>query len=415
MTTWRTPLKYIPRISQALLLVLAISACSPEEPPILTIGTGGSMGNYDKTGLAIARVVNNEQETLGFALQPKESAGSVSNIDAIVAGEIEFGIAQADRQYQAVKGLAEWKNKGPQKELRAVLSLYTESVTLIAGLDSDIRTIHDVKGKRVDIGLPGSGIRQNAIDALNAAEIDWEKDIKRHEEKLDDRLAMLMHSELDALFQTIGHPSQEIRFATYSVRGARFIPLANIDILLATHPYYSKSVISVDAYPRAGNAEDVATVGVKATLLTSSNVPDDVVYAVTKAVFNELGALQRSVPVLETVVKESMLEGLTAPIHPGAARYYKEIGLQAPSPRPSARDISFSWDASTSPNVSGYRIHYGVSSGKYENTVLVGNQTSHTLTGLEAGQTYYIAITTVEAGGRGESDFSDEVVVKVPQ
>jgi TRAP transporter TAXI family solute receptor len=396
-------------------LLILIPSCSQEENRFLTIGTGTSTGNYDKTGLAIARIVDKEREAHGFQLQPKESSGSVSNIDAIIAGEIEFGIAQADRQYQAVNGLAEWKGKGPQKDLRAVFSLYTESVTLIAGRDSGINAIHDLRGKRVDVGLPGSGTRQNAIDALDAAGIEWEKDIEAHEEKLDDRVRMLMHSELDAFFHTVGHPSQDITFATYSDRGARFIPLVNIERLLAKYPYYSKSVISVKQYPRADNDKDVETIGVKATFLTSAEIPEEVVYAVTKAVFNDLDLLGKYDLVLKTFSKENMLEGLTAPIHPGALRYYREIGLQVPPSGLSGHEITFAWNASASPNVGSYSVHYGLSSGNYPNKVFVGNQTNYTLSGLGGGRTYYIAVTALEANGTGESDFSDEIVVKIPE
>ena len=170
--------KRILLICQVLFLLFVIPSCSQEKSQPLTIGTGGPGGNYPMTGIAIARIVNKNQEAHGFQLQDKHSSGSVSNIDAIMAGDIEFGIAQADRQYQAFNGLAEWKEKGPQKDLRAVFSLYTESVTLVAGRDSGISTIHDLRGKRVDIDLPGSGTRQNAIDALDAAGIDWQKDME---------------------------------------------------------------------------------------------------------------------------------------------------------------------------------------------------------------------------------------------
>jgi TRAP transporter TAXI family solute receptor len=324
-------MKQILLICQVLFLLFVIPSCSQEKSRTLTIGTGGVGGTYDDAGRAIARVVNKKEEVNGFRLQDKTSSGSVSNINAIVAGDIYFGLAQSDRQYQAFNGLAEWKGEGPHKDLRAVLSLYTESVTLVAGRDSDISTIHDLRGKRIDIGLPGSGTRQNAIDAFDGAGIEWEKDIEVHEEKPDIRLQMLMHSKLDAFFHTVGHPSSDIMFATYSVRGVRFIPLANIEEILSAKPYYLRSRIPIQLYPLADNKKHVETIGVKATLLTSAKVPDDTVYAVTKAVFDDLESLAEYAPILKASRKEDMLEGLTVPIHPGALRYYKEVGLQVPS------------------------------------------------------------------------------------
>jgi len=139
---------------------------------VFTIATGEYMGRYLPTGGAIAEIVNNKQEEYGFRFTAKPTSGSVFNINAIMAGDMEFGIAQSDRQYQAFNGLAEWKDKGAQKDLRSMFSIYTESVTLVASVDSGARTIKDLKGKRINIGKIGSGGRQNAIDALNTAGID---------------------------------------------------------------------------------------------------------------------------------------------------------------------------------------------------------------------------------------------------
>jgi TRAP transporter TAXI family solute receptor len=329
--------KQILLICQVLFLLFVIPSCSQDksnsltESNSLTVGTGAPGGSYHLTGLAISSIVNNKQEVHGFRLLEEFSSGSVSNINAIVAGDIQFGIAQSDRQYQAFNGLAEWKEKGPQKDLRAVFSLYPESVTLVASGHSDIAAIHDLRGKRVDISLPGSGARQNAIEVLSAAGIEWEKDIKVHEEKLDDRINMLMHGRLDAFFHTVGHPSQDIKSATFLVGGIRFIPPVNIEQILSEKPYYSKSFIPMELYPFAINKEDVETIGVRATFLTSAKVPDDIVYAVTKAVFDDLESLGYYSHVLKrTVRKENMLDGLTAPIHPGALRFYQEIGLEVP-------------------------------------------------------------------------------------
>ncbi len=325
--------KQIWLICQVLFLLFVIPSCSQEEiKPVIAVGTGAPGGTYYLTGLAISNIVNSKQEAHGFRLQERSSSGSVSNINAIVAGDIQFGIAQSDRQYQAFNGLAEWKDKGPQKDLRAVFSVYTESVTLVAARNSDITAIHDLRGKRVDIGLPGSGTRQNAIDALAAAGIEWEKEMAVHQEKLNERIRMLTHSYVDAFFHTVGHPSQDIKSATFALGGIRFIPLVNIEKILSENPYYSKSVIPMKLYPLAGNTKDVETIGVKATFLTSAKVSDDIVYAVTKAVFDDLESLGHYSHVLKHGVrKERMLDGLTAPIHPGALRFYQEIGLQVPS------------------------------------------------------------------------------------
>ena len=184
--------KYRFLLYTVLSLALLFASCSKEQTPIFTIDSGGAGGSYLAVGRAISRVVNENQATDGFQLQNNVSSGSVSNINAIAAGETQFGVAQADHLYQAVKGMGEWKEKGPQGNLRAVFSMFTESVTLIAGGDSDIRSVHDLKGKNIDIGSPGSGTHRNAIDALRAAGIDWRTDIQTYEESLDDRLAKFM-------------------------------------------------------------------------------------------------------------------------------------------------------------------------------------------------------------------------------
>jgi len=316
---------------QVVSLALLVASCSKEEPPSFSIGTGGVAGSYRDVGLTLARIVNENRASDDFKLETEISSGSVSNINAIAAGDTHFGIAQADHQHQAVKGLGEWTDKGPQEDLRAVFSMYAETVTLVAGGDSDIRSINDLKGKLVDIGSSDSGTRRNAIDALRAAGIDWKNDIQAHEESLDDRLAKFMRGELDAFFFTVGHPNKEIKFATFSVRGARIIPLENIDSLISENPYFSRTLIPSKLYPMAHNDVDIETIGVNATLLTSAKVSEDVVYAVTKAIFENLESLPDFNAGFNALLNDKFLEGLTAPIHPGALKYYREIGLHIPS------------------------------------------------------------------------------------
>ena len=314
----------------SFFLLWTVPFASWAKTKVFKIATGDYMGRYYPTGGTIAEIVNNQQEKYGFRLTAKPTSGSVSNINAIMAGDMEFGIVQSDSQYQALNGLDEWKEKGPQKDLRAMFSIHTESVTLIASVDSGAKTVQDLKGKRVDIGKMGSGGRQNAIDAMNASGIDWKSDIKVIKiGKGTDAPSMLMRGELDAFFYTVGHPTSAIKFATVGAKKTLFIPIVTIEKLLSKYPYYVKSLIPVSLYPQTANKEDVKTFGVKATFITSAKIPENVVYAITKEVFENLGSLKYSHPTLKMLTKESMVkEGLTAPMHPGAVKYYREAGLK---------------------------------------------------------------------------------------
>ena len=316
-------------LALALLLVPAmlVPACG-KQYKFVTIGTGGMTGLYYPTGGRIAEMVNAKKDVYGIRCTVESTGGSVFNVNAIMGGDMEFGFVQSDRQFQAVKGLAEWSDKGPQADLRAVLSLHPESVTLVAAVDAGIKSIRDLAGKRVNIGNPGSGHRQNAIDALQAAGIDFEEDLQAEHVKAADAPGLLQDDRIDAFFYTVGHPSGAIKEATAGVRKVHFVPIVDTEGLLAKHPYYVAATIPVKHYPSARNEEDVPTFRVKATLVTSAKVPDDVVYAITKEVFENLEAFREVHPAYEGLTKESMLEGLSAPLHPGALRYYREAGLK---------------------------------------------------------------------------------------
>ncbi len=310
----------------ALLMTLANVQAKTQ---FVTIGTGGITGVYYPTGGAIAKMVNKKKKEYGIRATVESTGGSVFNVNAVMNGDLEFGIVQSDRQYQAWHGLAEWKDKGPQKDLRAVFSIHPESVTLVAAVDSGIKTIKDLKGKKVNIGNPGSGQRQNAIDALNAVGIDFKKDLQAENVKASEAPGLLQDGRIDAFFYTVGHPSGAIKEATSGARKVRFVSISGpeIDKMLAKFPYYAKSVIPVEMYPGAQNDKDVPTFGVKATLVTSAKVPDEIVYAITKEVFDNFDDFKKLHPAYSTLTKKSMLDGLSAPIHPGAMKYYREAGL----------------------------------------------------------------------------------------
>jgi TRAP transporter TAXI family solute receptor len=295
----------------------------------VTIGTGGITGVYYPTGGAIAKMVNKKRKEYGIRATVESTGGSVFNINAIMSGDLEFGVAQSDRQYQAIQGIANWKDKGPQKDLRAVFSIHPETVDLIAAVDANINSLADLKGKRVNIGNVGSGYRKNAIDALMANGLDYDKDFYAESLKAAEAPGLIQDGRLDAAFYTVGHPSGYYKEATSGKRKVKFVPITNIESLLEKYPYYAKAVTQVTKfYPGAANDEDVPTFGVKATFVTSVKVPDEVVYAITKEVFDNFEQFKKLHPAYSGLTKENMLEGLSAPIHPGAMKYYKEVGLK---------------------------------------------------------------------------------------
>ena len=276
-------------LAAVLSLAVAMTGASALEAhaktTFVTIGTGGITGVYYPTGGAIAKIVNAKKDKYDIRATVESTGASVFNINAIMAGDLEFGIAQADRQYQAYNGLSEWEGK-PQKDLRAVFALAPEAVTFVAAEDSGIKSLKDAKGKVVNIGNPGSGNRQNAIDVFEAAGINIEKDLKAESIKAADAPRMLQDGRIDGFFYTVGHPNGNIKEATAGKRKTRIVSITDIEPLVKKFPYYSLTNIDMAQYPEATNAnEKVTTVGMLATFVTSAKVPDDVVYAITKEVF----------------------------------------------------------------------------------------------------------------------------------
>jgi len=226
----------------------------------VTIGTGGVTGIYYPTGGAISRMVNKKFDEYGIKATVESTSGSVFNINTVINGDLEFGVVQSDRQYQAYNGLAEWSESGRQTELRAVFSVHPESITLIASEKSDIRGIKDLKGKRVNLGNPGSGQLQNSKDVLKAAGVA-EEDFSAEYVKAVEAPGLLQDGRLDAFFYTVGHPNGNIKEATAGRIKVFIISIKgrDIDEMLKKYPYYSKSTIPHSFYPYALNTEDVET------------------------------------------------------------------------------------------------------------------------------------------------------------
>ena len=173
--------------------------------------------------------------------------------------------------------MAEWADKGPQKDLRAVFSIHSENVDLIVAEDANINSIQHLRGKRVNIGRISSGYRQNAIDALEANGLKYEQDFYVKTLNVEEVPRMIQDGRLDAGFYTVGHPSGYYMESTAGTRKVKFIQIPNVDKIVKKYSYYDKSVTPIKDYPREANKENIPTFGVKATFVTSAKVPDEVV------------------------------------------------------------------------------------------------------------------------------------------
>lgn len=314
-----------------IILLAAVTVwggCKAHNSRFVKIGTGAVTGIYYPTGVAISRMINNKFDRYQIKATVESTSGSVFNVNAVLNGDLEFGIVQSDRQYQAYYGLAEWSRAGKQTALRSVFSVHPESITLVVSEKSGIRKINDLKGKRINLGNPGSGQLQNSRDLLKAMGLT-EDDLSAEYVKAVEAPGLLQDGRLDGFFYTVGHPNSNIEEATFGRIKVFIVPVKGpaIDKMLKKYPYYTKSVIPHSLYPRAINTQDIETIGVKATLVSSRSVNEHIVYAITKEVFENFQDFKSLHPAYQVLTKEDMLTGLSAPIHTGALKYYKQVGL----------------------------------------------------------------------------------------
>ena len=308
----------------ALAIALASSAVSAQET-FITIGTGGQTGVYYVVGQSICRLVNRNTAETNLKCTAPSTGGSVANVNAIKAGDMDMGVAQSDAQFNAYNGLGDFEGE-PFEKLRSVFSVHPEPFTVVAGSYNRIETFADLKGKRVNIGNPGSGqysTMQVVMEALGWTMSDF---ALASELKPAEQSAALGDNKVDAIIYTVGHPNGSIQEATSTV-DARLIPVTGpeIDALVEANPYYAKATIPGGMY--AGNDSAVETFGVKATFVTSADVPDEVVYEVVKAVFDNFDRFKGLHPAFANLMEEDMItQGLSAPLHPGAEKYYQERG-----------------------------------------------------------------------------------------
>lgn len=315
------------KIFSLVLIVSSFFAFAEESlaaTKYVSIGTGAITGVYYPAGGAICRLLNRGRKEHGIRCSVESTGGSVSNLNAIRNGAIDFGIVQSDWQYHAYNGTGFFADQKPFKELRSVFSLYTETFTIAALDKSGIEKLDDIAGKRVNFGPQGSGMYAT-MEVLMAAK-GWSKQNFSSVTYLQpsEQPKALCDGKIDVMIYASGNPNGVLQEATQSCK-VKIIPIdrATIDKLIGINSFYVKAIIPGGMY--ANNPSNIDTFGVKAAIVTSEKASADVVYNITKAVFENFDNFKTLHPVFSSLKKEEMLkEGNSAPIHPGALRYFKE-------------------------------------------------------------------------------------------
>ncbi|RBP53356.1 TAXI family TRAP transporter solute-binding subunit [Arenicella xantha] len=312
-----------------LLMVLSwtnAQSAAPK-PEFIVIGTGGLTGVYYPAGGAICRIVNRYRKEQGIRCSVESTRGSVANLNTLGDGDIDLAIAQSDTQYHAYNGTDVFTKYGANKNLRTVFNLHAEPFTVVASERSGIKTFDDLKGKRVNIGRPGSGQRQTMNALMRAKGWTSEDFASVHELTSIDHSRALCDDIIDAFVYSVGHPAGSIKEAANGCK-IRLIPVTGeaVDSLINSNRYYQRMRIAGDMY--RGNKQDTETIGVRASLIASQAISPDLIYLLVKDVFENLGAMQKMHPAFKSLEAAEMApSNPLVPLHDGAKRYFSETGM----------------------------------------------------------------------------------------
>jgi TRAP transporter TAXI family solute receptor len=308
------------------LSLCAAGTVRAEEQP-LVIGTGPVAGNYFPAGGAICSVFNKVNATGGPRCLVQTTAGSQDNLNRLRTGEIEFALVQSDWQYLALHG-GYGAGSTTIPELRAVFSLHAQAITVVAHPDAQIAVLEDLKGHKINLGPSGSAMRAMAEGLLGT--LGWSRDDFEQitESRVDQAAAGLCAGQFDAFILPASHPDAVVAAAA-NLCGAKLVGLPKevINRMSADWPFYAPVKISAGSYH--GQSEAIESYGVRATLLTLAGVPEARVFALTSAVFANLDAMARQLPVLDSLTPEEMIHsGLVAEVHEGAWRYFQTLAKE---------------------------------------------------------------------------------------
>lgn len=317
---------YLRIIGLLLLGLSTVAAEEPVQPVTLTLGTGATGGVYHPVGSAICRLLSRDYHAHGIRCQVQPSEGSVANLDGVRADELDLAIVQSDWLHHAYRGNSRFKITKPYRTLRTLFLLHLEPLTVLARRDSGIRSFIDLKGKRVNLGTPGSG--QRATIAVLLAELRWNTNVFQQALELDaaEQVRALCDNEVDAIIYMVGHPNTSVLEATTACNSV-LVPVTGPAVaqLVLRHPYYLHGRIPGGMY--RGNPDPIDTFGVRAVLVAEQDLPDSTVRALLEAVFENFDEFRKQHPALMTLDPRNMVQdGSDVPLHPAAAAYFREKG-----------------------------------------------------------------------------------------
>ena len=311
-------------VASVLVAGVAGAAFADEDTETFaSIGTGELNGVYYPVGAAICRVARSELQAQGIWCSPETTPGSVYNVGGVQSGELEFGIVQSDVEYAAYKGTGEWIGR-PVSDLRSVVALYPELVTIVARANADIHVLADLAGKRVNVGSQGTGTRAT-WDAV-AADLDQTRPVQLMDLKESETTAALCNGAIDANFFIIGHPSPFVS-KQLAACPSNFVAVSGpaVDKLLRANPFYTRDHIPTEFY---GMTNRIPSFGSRATLVTSASAAPRIVAAIATAIMAHVADLQAAHPALAHLkAKEMVVQSLSVPLHPAAEQVYRNLGL----------------------------------------------------------------------------------------
>ncbi len=302
-----------------LLVIIAFTGFFISADKIfLNIGTGGTAGTYYPLGGAIAEILNSKLSNVNATAV--STGGSVANINMLKENSVQIAFVQNDVAYYAYNGIEFFQDK-KFTGMKALCSLYPETVQIVTLANKGIKTIYDLKGKRVAVGAAGSGVEVNARQILAAAGLTY-KDISVQYLSFADAANGLRDGTLDVAFLTAGLPTAAVRdIASQKDIMLIKIPDNIVKDLIAKYPFYIKTVIPKDTYPKV--SEDIQSLAVLAMLVVRDDMTDDLAYSIVKAIFENLQRLEVAHQMGKFIKKENALFGISIPLHPGAEKYFK--------------------------------------------------------------------------------------------